>query len=440
MKYFVDFPIKSSPIPLDSKLLIERSGEFKTLNLTSLSGALVDHRHDSIDIAEFSGYSSYPDTYYRGDNVWVDIDGLLPKDNGLLFVQATFPDWTSSLQPPFSITAYLQSVVSCNDHPFVFESCTINEACDGYACAVLLPSGQVFAIPNNTGTVAIFNPTTRTKKIVGSIYNASYYGVLLKDGDVFCVPKTAPNAISYNVGSNKVTNHQKSFIGSNLFSGAVIVKDSILCSPYNATGFGIFDLSSNPYTYRTIGTNSTSGGFFGCVLCSESKVILVPHNSTKIALYNQTTDSISYSSNSIFNLASHRGGVLLPDGKVFCVPYNSYPVIVDTASLSFSTISDSFFVGTNMYSSGVLLPNGKVLCGPYTRPHPIIVDPATGQVQELDTNPALTLPIAATLTVSENTVMFVPENPCLEISLVSINTSEVSFSKRYLTSPYANVF
>ncbi|MEH1790829.1 MAG: hypothetical protein V7L23_36000, partial [Nostoc sp.] len=73
---------------------------------------------------------------------------------------------------------------------------------------VLLPNGNVFCVPYNSTTAAIYNPNTNTLSTPSGTYPGSgafVGGVLLPNGNVFCVPYNSTTAAIYNPNTNTLS-------------------------------------------------------------------------------------------------------------------------------------------------------------------------------------------------------------------------------------------
>jgi len=112
--------------------------------------------------------------------------------------------------------------------------------------------------------------------------------------------------------------------------------------------------------------SSTVSAYAGGVLLADGRVLFIPHNSTKIGIFNPTTNTFSTVSDGMFlGNGTFNGGVLLPDGRVLFIPYNSPSYgIFNPVTGVYSAVGDN----SSTYCGGVLVPDGRVICVPYNSP------------------------------------------------------------------------
>jgi hypothetical protein len=110
---------------------------------------------------------------------------------------------------------------------------------DAFSGGVLLPDGRVFCIARSASNGKIYDPVTNTQTttaLTSGGSDAFYGGVLLSDGRVFCVPLSASNAKIYDPVTNTQSTTALTSGGTNAFVGGVLLPDGrVFCVPFGAS-------------------------------------------------------------------------------------------------------------------------------------------------------------------------------------------------------------
>lgn len=130
--------------------------------------------------------------------------------------------------------------------------------------------------------------------------------------------------------------------------------------------------------------------YVGGVLLPDGGVVLVPHESPTIGLFDPATNTLFSGPNvggvtGGFGQGRYKGGVLLPDGRVLFVPYRSPTIgLYDPANNTFmvgpnvTKVNGSLPAGGgSLFDGGVLMPDGRVLFVPEGSPTIGLYDPTT---------------------------------------------------------------
>lgn len=126
------------------------------------------------------------------------------------------------------------------------------------------------------------------------------------------------------------------------------------------------------------GVYTGSSGFRGCVLMSDGRVFIVPHNSTAPRIYDPVTDTLSTPGGSYpGGVSAYTGAVLLKDGRVFCVPSYATAARIYDPAIDTTSTPTGVYPGGGAFWGGVLLKDGRVFCVPYNSTTARIYDPAT---------------------------------------------------------------
>jgi len=231
---------------------------------------------------------------------------------------------------------------------------------DAYVGGVLLPDGRVFCVPRSATSARIYNPTTDTLTTPTGEYPGSrayFGGVLLPDGRVFCVPRNATSARIYDPTTDTLTTPTGTYPGGDAYVGGVLLPDGrVFCVPLLATSARIYDPTTDTLTTPS-DTYPGGGAYYGGVLLPDGRVFCVPLNATSARIYNPTTDTLTTPSGTYSGSSAYSGGVLLPDGRVFCVPLNAtsariYDPTTDTQLGLFSTDSGNTLDGWQCWARG----------------------------------------------------------------------------------------
>jgi alpha-tubulin suppressor-like RCC1 family protein len=148
------------------------------------------------------------------------------------------------------------------------------------------------------------------------------------------------------------------------YAGSVVLPDGrVVLIPLWNVRIAIYDPSTNGISYCS---NYISGGYFGGVLLKDGRVFLANHHPDKPAIYDPKTNRMS--SNSIGNGGKHfRGCVLLNDGRVLCIPQKNNVIGLYDPNITPNTFIKLTYNGnTNntKWSGGVVLTDGRVVLVP----------------------------------------------------------------------------
>ena len=235
----------------------------------------------------------------------------------------------------------------------------------GYISGVLLPNGNVFCIPHDATVAKIYNPSTDTLSTPAGTYpgtDAFVGGCLLKDGRVYMTPLGTTQARIYDPATNTLITPAGTFT-SQLQEGAILLNDGrVFIPPYlNGTQAYLYD----PVANTLITAAGTYPNMQGAVLLSDGRVFIIPHYSTTARIYDPVANTL-ITPNGIYpgNGAFHCG-CLLPDGRVFMTPGNAtqariYDPITDTLYIPVGT-----WPGNNSHHEAYVLFDGRVFCTPY---------------------------------------------------------------------------
>jgi alpha-tubulin suppressor-like RCC1 family protein len=251
-----------------------------------------------------------------------------------------------------------------------------------YAGSVLLKDGRVLFVPNATATSAlIYTPLTNTIAASATGVTGFNFGVLLANGDVLLVPRTASGVRIYNPNTNAISAAIGTATG--YCGGVLLPNKNVLLVPHSATTIVIYN-TANASIQTTGITLTGGGGYIGGVLLSDGRVVFVPNSATTVGVYDSTSSILSQNI-TVPALATndrYSGGVLLPDGRVLFVPYSAtnigiYDPFANKGRGSFTVGPVITPAGTVKYGGGVLLPDGRVLFIPFGARNVGIYDPIT---------------------------------------------------------------
>lgn len=241
-------------------------------------------------------------------------------------------------------------------------SLSYNPIIPAYKGSTLLQDGRVLFIPNNSTTMYIYTPSTKTYTtgLSSTGYNG---GVLLPDGRVVLVPETATTIALYNPYGNTVT----TTLSATQYAGGVFLPNgSVLFVPSNAATIGLYTPyattpSITPGASLPVINSELASKYSGAVLLADGRVFLVPNAATCPQLYDYVTDSFD-TTVSALSATGYSGGVLLTDGRVVLIPKTATTIkIFDPTN---NTLIDP--VASTGYSGGILLPDGRVMLVPNT--------------------------------------------------------------------------
>jgi len=164
-----------------------------------------------------------------------------------------------------------------------------------YGCC-LAPNGKVLFIPYNTTNFWVYKNGVVTSVNNTAPGNQAFRGgILLKSGEIFCVPYNSDKAAIYNPVTDAVRYTSALFTGLKSFETGTLLPDGrvFLCPSQNKS-FVIFD----PVTeyLETINFSANIDDYYGCTLIENNRVLCLPKNSTKGAAFSiPCTESFQYS-------------------------------------------------------------------------------------------------------------------------------------------------
>jgi alpha-tubulin suppressor-like RCC1 family protein len=157
------------------------------------------------------------------------------------------------------------------------------------------------------------------------------------------------------------TPHHSSVSG---YAGGVVLNDGrIVLIPLKNIRIAIYNPTTNIVSYCS---NYVTGGYFGGVLLKDGRVFLANHHPAKPAIYDPVKNTVS--SNSVGNGGKHfRGCVLLNDGRVLCIPQKNNTIGLYDPNVVPNTFIKMTYNGTtnnSKWGGGVLLADGRVVFVP----------------------------------------------------------------------------
>ena len=153
----------------------------------------------------------------------------------------------------------------------------------------------------------------------------------------------------------------------------------VVCQYNPSTGASI-------YTAHGQGTNAFSGG----VLVQNGRVVMVPYDSSTVAVYNpENGGSVATTTPTGAPAAAFSGGFLTPSGNVIFVPYSSSSFGVYDPSRS--TYSTGGFIGsgTSKFIGGSLMLDGRGIFAPYSYANVVVLNTIGSVPPELCLSPYL---------------------------------------------------
>jgi hypothetical protein len=165
-----------------------------------------------------------------------------------------------------------------------------------YGCC-LSPNGKVLFIPYNTDKFwvlrnnTVYTANTLTDPVLGAFRG----GVLLRTGEIFCIPYNSLKAAIYNPVTDAVRYTGNVFIGTAMYEGGTLLPDGrILLVAANGKNAVIFDTVTEEF--ETPNIDSFNKSYYGCTLLDNNRVFLFPSNSnTGVVLSIPCTESFHYS-------------------------------------------------------------------------------------------------------------------------------------------------
>jgi alpha-tubulin suppressor-like RCC1 family protein len=292
------------------------------------------------------------------------LGSVLLKDGRVLFVQNTSAQSALIYTPLTNTTAASATGVT------------------GFNCGVLLANGDVLLVPRTASGVRIYNPNTNA--ISAAVGTATGYcgGVLLPNKNVLLVPHSATTIVIYNTANASIQTTGITLTGGYLYVGGVLLSDGrVVFVPFGATTVGVYDPTSNIFSQNiTVPAVATNDRYSGGVLLPDGRVLFVPYSATNIGIYDPFANKGrgSFTVGPVITPAGtlkYGGGVLLPDGRVLFIPHNARnvgiydpitnlfttPIMYDAA---ISTTINSDLNADAKYFGGSLLPDGRVVMTP----------------------------------------------------------------------------
>ena len=201
--------------------------------------------------------------------------------------------------------------------------------------------------------------------VVHSQNTPSFYGAVLgSSGKSFLIPYNATNIGIFNqqIDTNFRTPPFNSYEigpahgkGAGAFFGGVAFNDNVIMCPHNSTKIGLYDTTNNYYS-----DGPAASGFAGAVVSSNNKVIFAPFSNPNIGIYDPVTNA--YTAGPAHNAGSSAvfsGAVALPNDKILLVPRNSNNIgLYDPSNNSYTT-GPSHSRGSGAFIGGVLLPSAN---------------------------------------------------------------------------------
>lgn len=164
-----------------------------------------------------------------------------------------------------------------------------------YGCC-LAPNGKVLFIPHNANNFWVYNNGT-----VQSVNNTSpggeafRGGVLLKTGEILCVPYNSSKAAIYDPVTDNVRYTSDIFSGLKAFETGTLLPDGrVFLCPAEEKGPVLFDPVTEELEFPRF--TMTTEGYYGCTAIDDNRVLLIPRNSTTGAIFSlPCTESFQYS-------------------------------------------------------------------------------------------------------------------------------------------------
>lgn len=164
-----------------------------------------------------------------------------------------------------------------------------------YGCC-LTPNGKVLFIPHNTTNFWVLkNGVIQSVDNTAPGFEAFRGGVLLKTGEVFCVPYNSSKAAIYNPVTDVVRYTSDVFSGLKAFETGTLLPDGrVFLCPAQAAGPAIFNPDTEELEYPRF--TMLENDYYGCVAIDDNRVLLFPRNSTTGATFSlPCTESLQYS-------------------------------------------------------------------------------------------------------------------------------------------------
>jgi hypothetical protein len=271
---------------------------------------------------------------------------------------------------------------------------------NNYNGGILVNDGRIVLVPRSAKNIGIFNPSINiySKITVNNIGNDAYSGgTLLPNGNVLFTPYSASNVGIFNPYTNTFTSNVATF-GNNVFTdsaykGSILLpSNDVLFVPYLNSNMSVYNTTQNITSNIGITLSGNAPYYDGCAMTPNGTVILVP-SSSNIGILNTNVTPYIFTSISPagFTISPQQfsGGVLLNDGRVLFVPNSSSNLgIFNPVSLSYTSNSIIDIIGSPppsppYFSGGVLLSDGRVVLVPYNSSNVGLFDPANNNIRSI---------------------------------------------------------
>jgi hypothetical protein len=193
----------------------------------------------------------------------------------------------------------------------------------------------------------------------------SFYGAVLgSSGKSFLIPY---NATNIGICNEQINTHLRTppfnsyQVGpahgkvAGAFFGGVAFNDNVIMCPHNSNKIGLYNTTNNYYS-----DGPSASGFAGAVVSSNNKVIFAPFSNPNIGIYDPVTNAYTAGpSHNAGTSAVFSGAVALTNDKILLVPRNSNNIgLYDPSNNSYTT-GPSHGRGSGAFIGGVLLPSAN---------------------------------------------------------------------------------
>jgi hypothetical protein len=188
----------------------------------------------------------------------------------------------------------------------------------------------------------------------------------------------------------------------------------LITMPSELTTPHIFEWINEDYSVADMYTDGPVHGkgnyaFYGSTLMPNGKVMLTPHDSANIGIYDPTTDT--YIDGPAHGKGTHAfiGSTLMPNGKVMLTPHHSANIGIYDPVENTYTDGPAHGKGGFAFAGGTMLPNGKVMLTPHLSANIGIYDPVENTYTDGPANDRSFAFYGSTL-LPNGKVMLVPYN------------------------------
>jgi hypothetical protein len=188
--------------------------------------------------------------------------------------------------------------------------------------AVLTAAGdKVIFMPQNHTSIGIYDIASDTYTN-GPAATGHYGGTLIPDGRIVMAPFNATSVGIYDPAANTFTNSNAHGRGGSAFIGAVSVPDGrVVLIPYNSTAIGLYNPANNTYTNGVthgLGNNTFAFG----TLMPDGRVFMANETRNVAGIYDPIANTLTTNSTTSGS-AQFYGAVLTTTGKIVMVPFSS---------------------------------------------------------------------------------------------------------------------